>query len=111
MASCFTSERHAGILAALEAGATHIDEVADALPAGTSRERLITLLRELRDARFVGRYTNAGPPLRVSHRLTGDGRKLLQLTTFLRAWLSDELEDDAAEPFWTSLRKLPAIAA
>ncbi len=107
MASCLTSERHGGILAQLEGGATNLDELAENLPAGTSRDRLVMLLLELREAGFVGRATEAGPPLRVSYRLTDDGRKVLDLTTFLSSWLSDKGEDDSAGHFWTSLRTIP----
>jgi DNA-binding HxlR family transcriptional regulator len=111
MASCLTSERHAGILAALAAGATKFDDLADYLPPGTSRDRLVVLLRELRDAGFVGRSTEAGPPLRVSYRLTDDGRKLLDLTVFLNSWLSNEQEDESAARFWTNLRGFPVASA
>jgi len=91
----------------LEAGATNLDELDESLPPGTSRDRLVMLLRELRDAGFVCRSTEAGPPLRVSYRLTEDGRKLLDLTTFLSSWLSDKGDDESAERFWSSLRKAP----
>jgi DNA-binding HxlR family transcriptional regulator len=110
MASCLTSDR-GGILAMLAAGPTTLDELADGLSAGTSRDRLVILLRELRDARFVWRTTEAGPPLRVSYRLTDDGRKLLDLTVFVGSWLSDKDEDESALRFWSSLRTIPVAAA
>lgn len=110
MASCLTSERRGGILATLAAGANTLDELAESLPAGTSRDRLVMLLRELREAGFVCRSTEAGPPLRVSYRLTDDGRKLLDLTIFLSTWLADKNDDESTARFWTSLRTIPATA-
>jgi DNA-binding HxlR family transcriptional regulator len=111
LANCLTSDQPGGVLAMFEAGPTSLDELADSLPAGTSRDRLVVLLRELRDAGFVWRSTEAGPPLRVSYGLTGDGQKLLDVTAFLSTWLSDKDQGESAARFWSSLRTTPVVAA
>lgn len=110
MASCLTSERHGGVLAALHAGATSFDEIAASLPAGTGRERLLMLLRELRDAGFVVLSMTAGPPRRGAYKLTSDGRKMVDLTTFVSTWLSREQDAEISEPSWNSIRIAAARA-
>ncbi len=111
MATCLTSERHGGVLAALSAGAATIDEIADSLPAGTGRERLTMLLSELHDAGFVERSTKFGAPSRVWYQLTRDGRKLVDLTTFVGSWLSSTEEDEIMEPSWSSIHTAAARAS
>jgi DNA-binding HxlR family transcriptional regulator len=108
MASCLTSDLHGAVLGALDAGATNLDEVAANLHTGVPREKLVLVLRELRSAGFVGRFTETGPPLCVLYRLTGDGEKMIDLTTFVTRWLSRTLADDTTEFFWAGIRNVTA---
>jgi len=94
-----------------EAAPASLDELTDSLPAGTSRDELVLLLREMRDAGFVSRSMEPGPRLRVSYGLTDDGRKLLDVTMFLSTWLSDTDQGESAVRFWSSLRTIPVVAA
>jgi DNA-binding HxlR family transcriptional regulator len=83
------------ILAALMNGPGHFAELRRAVPR-ISERMLSDRLAELGSLGLVAREVDAGPPLRVSYRLTGAGTALRPAMTELTRWAEAHLPDEAA---------------
>ncbi len=83
------------IIAALMNGPGHFAELRRAVP-GISERMLSDRLSELATLNLVTREVDAGPPLRVSYRLTGAGLALRPAMVELTRWADTHLPDSAA---------------
>lgn len=82
------------IIAALMNGPGHFAELRRAIP-GISERMLSDRLSELGALALVAREVDAGPPLRVSYRLTEAGLALRPAMVELTHWADTHLPEDA----------------
>jgi len=73
------------VLRLLLGGPHHFNEIASGVP-GISARLLAQRLRELDERGIVDRHVDAGPPLRVSYRLTEAGEELEASIRALAHW-------------------------
>jgi DNA-binding HxlR family transcriptional regulator len=83
------------ILAALISGPGHFAELKRAVP-GISERMLSDRLAELAELGLLTRQVEAGPPLRVSYRLTAAGQGLRPSLVELTRWAETHLAEDGA---------------
>nr|WP_240649647.1 helix-turn-helix domain-containing protein [Streptomyces sp. Z26] len=81
------------IIAALMNGPGHFTELRRAVP-GISERMLSDRLSELAALDLVAREVDAGPPLRVSYRLTPAGAALRPAMAELTRWAVDHLPEE-----------------
>ncbi|MFG3224459.1 winged helix-turn-helix transcriptional regulator [Kitasatospora sp. NPDC048194] len=89
-------KRWTGLLLAVlnQSGPAYFSELRRAIP-GISERMLSDRLTELTEAGMVVREVDAGPPLRVSYRLTEGGAALKPALTELAVWADRYLPETA----------------
>ena len=93
------------IVVTLIPGPVHFADLRRAIP-GISERMLSERLTELGEAGLLVREVDAGPPLRVSYRLTEAGNALEPALAELGQWAAKHLNGDAPCPSQSDRRPL-----